>query len=140
MSDDNLRRLLIKHEGIRLKPYLDTVGKSTIGVGRNLTDIGVNELEAMMMLSNDIFRIKREAVDNFAWFKSLDLVRQDVVLSMLFNMGLDHFKTFTKFIDALRIQNYERAASEMLASVWASQVKYRAVELAQMMRSGSYPI
>ena len=30
---------LIDHEGIELKAYKDTVGKITIGVGRNLDDV-----------------------------------------------------------------------------------------------------
>lgn len=36
---------LSRDEGRRLKPYLDTVGKTTIGVGRNLTDVGISEDE-----------------------------------------------------------------------------------------------
>ena len=31
------------NEGLRSKPYVDTVGKVTIGVGRNLTDRGLSE-------------------------------------------------------------------------------------------------
>ena len=37
---------LILHEGLRLKPYRDTVGKLTIGVGRNLDDVGITRAEA----------------------------------------------------------------------------------------------
>jgi GH24 family phage-related lysozyme (muramidase) len=31
-----LKKMFIKHEGLRLKPYRDTVGKLTVGVGGNL--------------------------------------------------------------------------------------------------------
>ena len=31
------------HEGLSLAPYTDSVGKLTIGYGRNLTDNGVSE-------------------------------------------------------------------------------------------------
>ena len=37
----NLIDLLMKHEGVRNKPYEDTVGVLTIGVGRNLDDVGL---------------------------------------------------------------------------------------------------
>ena len=37
--------LLILHEGVRRKPYLDTVGELTIGVGRNLDAMGLEENE-----------------------------------------------------------------------------------------------
>ena len=29
------------HDGLRLKPYRDSVGKLTVGVGRNLDDVGL---------------------------------------------------------------------------------------------------
>lgn len=43
-------------EGLRLKPYRDTVGKLTIGIGRNLDDVGISEAEAEYLLSNDLDR------------------------------------------------------------------------------------
>ena len=39
-------------------------------------------------------------------------------------------------IEALKVQDYERAAVEMLDSKWAGQVKGRATRLAQQMRTG----
>ena len=134
-----LRMLLIKHEGIRLKPYRCTAGKLTIGVGRNLEDMGISQFEAMVMLSTDLERIHKEAVE-FPWFKSLSMTRQDVVLSMLFNLGLPAFNQFQRFILALIDGRFDAAADEMLNSRWASQVGARAVELAYMMRTGTYPI
>ena len=132
------RRLLIRHEGLRTKPYVDTVGKTTIGCGRNLTDIGISEMEALYLLSNDIRRVSREVQDAFPWFKSISVVRQDVVLSMAFNLGLAGFSKFKMLIQAIAVQDYERAAKEMLASRWRQQVGNRAKELAEMMRSGIY--
>lgn len=132
------RRLLIRHEGLRLKVYTDTVGKTTIGCGRNLTDIGISEMEALYLLSNDIRRVSKQAQDAFPWFKSISVTRQDVVLSMVFNLGLAGFSKFKMLIQAIAVQDYERAAKEMLASLWAKQVGNRAKELATMMRTGIY--
>ncbi len=145
-----LRNLLRKHEGNRLKPYLDCCGKYwrecqcavkgnlTIGTGRNLDDIGISEMESAILLGNDIDRVLKEGVDNFPWFKSLSMVGQDVVLSMLFNMGLTRFKGFQKLITALINGNRNAAADQMLNSKWASQVKSRATELVDMMRMDRY--
>jgi len=133
-----LRELLIHHEGIRLKPYVCSAGKITIGVGRNLQDVGITEFEAMQLLTNDIERVQREAVSAFPWFKSLCIVRQDVVLDMLFNLGIHRFKGFKKMISCLVVQNYVEAAHQMLDSNWAKQVGNRAQDLASMMRSGTY--
>lgn len=142
MLEDEPRRrfrsLLVRHEGLRLKVYKDSVGKATIGCGRNLDDVGISQLEAMFLLSNDIDRVHKEAVQGFAWFKSLDLVRQDVILSLLFNLGMPRLMGFKKMLQAVAVQDYERAAAEMLASKWREQVGRRAEELAQMMRTGKY--
>lgn len=138
--NDNLRALLVKHEGLRLKPYKCSAGKVTIGVGRNLDDVGITEFEANLMLNNDITRVQNECLREFAWIKSLDQVRQDVVFSMVFNLGMPRFKGFKKFIEALRVQNYAKAADEMLSSLWAQQVGLRAQELSDMMLLGRYPI
>lgn len=133
------RRLLIRHEGLRLKPYRDSVGKLTIGVGRNLDDRGITQLEAMLLLSNDMDLVHKECFEAFAWFKSIGVVRQDVVLSMVFNLGISRFMGFTQMLKAVSCQDYDRAADEMLASKWAGQVGDRAIELATMMRTGYYP-
>ena len=45
---------LIRDEGLELKPYRDSVGKLTIGIGRNLDDKGISESEARMLLANDV--------------------------------------------------------------------------------------
>ena len=45
---------LVRHEGLRLKPYRCTAGKLTIGVGRNLEDKGISQQEAYELLENDI--------------------------------------------------------------------------------------
>ena len=53
---------LTLHEGLRLKPYKCTAGKITVGVGRNLDDVGITEEEAMMMLHNDMVTTVKEIV------------------------------------------------------------------------------
>ena len=50
--------MLKRHEGLRLKPYQDTIGKLTIGYGRNLDDRGISKEEAEYLLRNDISRVK----------------------------------------------------------------------------------
>lgn len=134
---EQLQKMLVRHEGLRLKPYKDSVGKLTIGVGRNLDDKGITEPEAMLLLSNDIGDALADA-KRFAWFAQLDSVRQDVVVNMIFNIGLTRFSGFKKMIAALEHGNYPEAADQMLDSKWARQVGLRASELSQMMRTGAY--
>ena len=48
-----LTEMLERHEGLRLRVYQDTVGKWTIGVGRNVSDLGITKDEAHYLLTND---------------------------------------------------------------------------------------
>ncbi len=132
----NLRRMLIRHEGLRLKPYRDTVGKLTIGVGRNLDDVGISPREAMFFLANDILKVRREVKRAFPWFSRVYPARRNVVLIMVFNLGLPRFRQFRKAIAAIKDRRWDDAAREMLDSRWAKQVKGRAKELARIMRKG----
>ena len=61
----NIKDFIIKHEGLKLKPYICPAGKITIGVGRNIEDNGISEDEAMYLLNNDIKRCKTELMEIF---------------------------------------------------------------------------
>jgi len=133
-------KLLVKrHEGLRLKPYKDTVGKLTIGYGRNLEDVGITLEEAELMLEHDLDRALKDAREVIAGFDELDEVRQAVLVDMAFNLGRAGLAGFRNMRAALALGDFERAASEMLDSLWARQVGRRAQELADMMRSGQWP-
>ena len=77
---------LIRHEGLRLKPYRCTAGKLTIGVGRNLDDNGITRKEAQSLLANDVNRAEAEVMRIVPQFHALDEVRQAVLIDMLFNV------------------------------------------------------
>lgn len=134
MNRTALRALLKKHEGMQLKPYTDTVGKLTIGVGRNLTDKGLATCEVSLLLDNDINDVWQECSSRIEGFTALDDTRQHVLLDMAFNMGIEHLLGFHKMLVAVQAHNWELAVEEMLNSKWAKQVGNRATDLAHMMR------
>ncbi len=129
--------LISKHEGLRLKPYLDTVGKLSIGYGRNLNDIGISEVEADLLLDNDIRWATRAAkrIFEFEW-DALNEVRQAVLIDMAFNLGEVRLMRFFKMVAAVKRGDFKAAADEMLNSSWAHQTKTRAIEDARLMRDG----
>lgn len=127
--------LLIKHEGLKLKPYRCTEGKLTIGVGRNLDDNGISKDEAIHLLKNDIEYARLEA-GRYPWFDDLSVDRQNVIISMIFNLGLYRFSKFKNTISLIEAGEYQKAALEMLDSKWAKQVGSRANELSHMMEEG----
>jgi len=134
---DKLENMLIRHEGLKLKPYRCTAGKLTIGVGRNIEDNGITDAEARMMLRYDI-EVSRTSLLKYKWFQELDPVRQDAIINMVFNLGLPRFLGFKKTIGYLQAKDWEGAATEMLNSRWAKQVGRRALELAAIIVTGKY--
>ena len=123
---------------MRLKPYTDTVGKLTLGIGRNLEDKGITEQEAIFMLNNDVNYFYRQINKKLTWFKYLDGARQNVLVNMAFNLGIAGLLTFKNMLNHCGDGHYHEAAEEMLNSKWANQVGYRAQELAEQMRTGEF--
>ena len=136
MNRDALRAQLVRHEGLRLRLYKDTVGKWTIGVGHNIEDRGLTQRAAFAILEDDIEDAIRDCRSAWPWFDGLDHARQRVLVNMVFNMGLAKMRQFTHTLAAIAAGDYARAAVEMLDSRWADQVGTRALELAEQMRQG----
>jgi lysozyme len=132
----SLEELLIHHEGLRLKPYVDSANKLTIGVGRNLADTGITEQEALYLLHNDVQRASRELDGKLPWWRDLSETRRRVMVSMVFNLGMSRLLDFHDMLSAAQEGDYSAAAKHMLDSRWASQVGRRAVELAYLMENG----
>jgi lysozyme len=125
-----------KHEGLRLKPYQDSVGKTTIGIGRNLDDRGVTAEEAAMMALNDIKAAHHELWVNFPWYNALTGDRKYAWINLCFNMGMPRLKGFKMAIAAMEQSKYSVAADEILDSKYARQVGQRAIDIANMIRRG----
>lgn len=144
MALDNIKDLLYLHEGKRNKLYRDTVGKETIGVGFNLTDVGLydDEIEAIFWL-----RLKRHVAAlerDQPWAADLDPVRIAVLVDMHYNLGAEPFdhdgvKDWPMFISQVKNKQWNAAALNMLSTKWARQVGRRATRLAEMMRTGEWP-
>lgn len=140
-SRETLKLQLMRHEGTgpvrrgRVFPYQDTVGKLSLGYGRNLSDRGISFDEAMFLLESDINDTLRDCL-TFPWFDRLNPTRQRVVANLVFNMGLPTVRKFTRTLAAISRGDYEAAADYLLQSKYAKQVKGRAIELARQMRTG----
>ena len=127
----DLKEMLLRHEGEKLKVYCDTKGILTIGVGRNLEHVGITHDEAMYLLDNDIKRILNDCWHHLPWFGDLTEERQYVVIDMIFNVGLAGFLKFVKFIAAVEKEDWQEAARQIINSQIAPN---RALDLAWMMR------
>lgn len=138
MNKNKLADQLAIDEGKRRRMYLDTVGKWTAGVGRNVSDRDFSDDEIALMLKNDIAIVQRELDINVPWWHLLTDARQNVLANMCFNMGIRRLLGFKKMLAHLIMRRYDDAAKEMLSSKWAQQVGQRAVRLAEMMKTGEF--
>jgi len=133
---ERVKKLLIKHEEKRKKPYDDATGKKlktgdvikgkiTIGVGRNIQDNGLTDDEVEYLLENDIKRSIKELKEIFDDFEDLPDEVKLVLIDMVFNLGKSRFLTFKKMISAVKEKNWRRMIEEMRNSRWCNQVGRR---------------
>ena len=141
MDRDKLREELIRDEGLRLSAYRDSVGLWTIGVGHLLGDeprmSKITLAEAHALLEADINEAEMRA-RNFAGSVEGDEIRFRALVNMAFNLG-DRLGEFKRFLGAVNLGDWPRAAIYMMESKWARQVGGRAVRLRNMIRDGFIP-
>jgi len=155
---------LVRDEGERLRVYRCTAGKRTVGVGRNLDDVGISAAETAMLgitvascialgidqvqsrtlLDNDIVRCEGDLDRALPWWRILNPVRQRVLLNMCFNMGIGRvgktgLLSFTNTLARIQRGDFAGAAAGMRASKWHDQVGKRALRLEAMMETGKEP-
>jgi lysozyme len=154
---DNLVERTKKHEGYRREPYKDTVGKWTVGYGRNLEDnpltvdevlelfdrtefknMGVADTFFEKLLLRDIELHKEELEENLAMFPMCDQDEQTVLIDMAFNVGVPTLLHFQGMLHAIDNDDRVQAAIELLDSRYAEQVKTRAVDNAKLLAGGKF--
>ena len=136
VESDELFDMIRRHEGYSGSVYLDSVGVPTGGYGHAfLVGSEIPQYIAEKFLWLDVYQASKD-YDTFDF--DLDPTRRGVVINMLFNLGRTRFGGFNSLIGALREKNWKKAHDEMLDSKWATQVKGRAIELAEIMLTGEY--
>ena len=125
--------LIIKHEGFRSKPYIDTSGFS-IGYGTNLA-YGISEAEALLLLTHRLAILEQRLL-NLHWFRRLSPVRKAVILDLTYNIGYTGLHTFKGMIWCLKNNHFNAAANHMRDSLWFKQTGTRAKKLIILMKEG----
>lgn len=136
MNREELRKELIRDEGLRLKLYKCTAGKWTLGVGHNIEDNPITERAAMAILDDDISTVEAGLDRMFPWWRNLSEVRQRVMCNWAFQLGITRLLGFSKALQAIQEGRWEDAETHMLDSRWSVQTPARARRLASLMRSG----
>lgn len=143
------RDLLIQQEGgSQLVPYKDTENNWTAGVGHNLGKAlpgepaprPITAEQSANWLRQDIDSAERDVsvLTEVRQTAPLTQARRDVLTNMAHNLGRERLSGFDKMWTALSRGDYDKAATEILDSKYAQQVKGRAKTLATIMRTGEY--
>jgi lysozyme len=136
-----VRQLLEEEEGRSNTLYPDSKGYLTIGVGHLLDPKKGGRLPDTLidqLLDLDIAEA-RYGAESLPGFAQLNDVRQAVIISMVFQLGLRHVQYFPAMLGALSRGDYLRAATEMRDSKWWREDSPRRAErAARMMETGEW--
>jgi lysozyme len=134
---------LLRDEGFRSSPYIDTRGNNTVGVGHNLDSNPLpNETypltvqRAKAILADDVARIWGTMQSHLPWVRSLPDVYAGVLTNMAFNMGVGGLLGFRTTLGHVQAGRYEDASVSVLQSAWATQVGARAQRLSLQLKTG----
>ena len=146
MDRNKLMEELKFDEGFIDEIYEDHLGLATLGVGHLILEndpefgkpVGtpISNEKIREYLNKDIDIVCSELDRNIPWWRGLGNNRQRVLANMCFNLGYPRFSTFKKFLEAVKNEDWETAAVEMLDSKWASQVGDRAIRLRDRLLEG----
>jgi len=132
-------RLLELNEGFRGRPYRDTVGKLTIGYGRNLDANPLTPDEGAMLAIPNLKLAWEQLVTLDPWVRGLDEVRQAALVDLVYNLGIQGFMGFRRARLALLEGEFDVAAAHFADSRWYRQVKSRGPRICKMIRTGLWP-
>lgn len=146
---DVMTKQLAIDEGTRLKVYDDATGlpigpgytlkgHPTIGIGRALDVNGITSNEAQTLFDNDVSGVEK-SLNEYEWWNALDPMRQAVITSMAFNLGLHGLLHFPKMIAALTREDWATAEAECLDSGAARQLVSRYERYAAILNTGVMP-
>jgi lysozyme len=140
MNLQTIKDRIKKHEGYRDTIYTDSLGYNTIGYGHLVVEDGFipgvqySKKELEEVFEKD-FAIAIQGANKLVGDYDLNDDAFGVVVEMCFQLGLPRVLKFKFFLAALKIQDYEKAAEEMLLSKWHEQTPSRCQELSNIMRS-----
>ncbi len=138
MNKELIRDDLKRDEGVRLKPYRDTDGKLTIGVGRNLDDVGINEVEAEILLADDVERVSAQLDHAYPWWTGCPADVQRGLVNLAFNQGVANLAAKSpRMMACLQSGDYAGAARELLDGPYVTQVGDRARRIAALFKNAS---
>lgn len=144
-DDKEIMDMIKKHEGVRTKPYKDSLGLWTVGVGHLIGDgktlppewnRELSMAEVDKLFHEDYLSHKKAAM-KMPGFNLVNAKAQGALIDLTFNMGNTWFKKWPDFVKNMSEGNTVGAAASLEDSNWFKQVKGRAVTIVSLIKQGA---
>ena len=145
MSEDDIKKMIIAHEGKRYEPYKDSLGLWTVGVGHLIGDGKTlppewnrkfSEEEVMKLFDED-YAQHRLAAQRIPGFTKLGTSGQGALTDLTFNMGPSWIQKWPKLKEQLASLDLDSAASNLEGSKWYAQVKSRGPTIVELLKNSA---
>ena len=123
-----------ENEGYKSTVYTDTLGFDTIGYGFAIKDLELDEEVCDLILDKKLDKLIDATNKKFPFLRELPQDKCEVIFEMVYQLGLNGVSMFKKMLKALENKDYDKAAAEMLDSLWAKQTPNRAIKLSNQMK------
>lgn len=146
MSEEDIKKMIIQHEGVRNRPYRDSLGLWTVGIGHLIGDGKTlppswnrefsNE-EVMALFENDYQKHKKQAESNVPGFNKYDSIGKAAFIDLTFNMGPGWPRKFPNTSKRIEEGDTAGAARGLENSLWYKQVASRGPKIVDMVENAS---
>ena len=139
---EELKEEIKLHEGYRDTVYLDSLSKRTVGFGHlcvedHWEDGKQYDKEYLEEIFEKDFNIALNDANKILEGKPVNHTAREVIIELVFNIGMPRTKKFVKCLAALDNEDYNEAGNQILDSLYATQVPARAGKLAGKMKSAA---
>ena len=139
---EELKSEIKEHEGYRDTVYLDSLSKRTVGFGHlcvedHWEDGKQYDKEYLEEIFEKDFNIALTDANKILEGKPVNHIAREVIIELVFNIGMPRTKKFVKCLAALDNEDYNEAGNQILDSLYAKQVPARAGKLSGKMKSAA---
>ena len=157
-ASEDIAQMMGVNEGIKKDVYTDTKGNKSIAIGFNLEDETNQPILDELGLDRDELKSGKRSLNdkeisamyNYSFKRAANDLKkfdpdintrpysvQKALLDMSYNLGYTKLSKFVKMKEALQNNDYEKAADEMVDSLWYKQVGDRGPRTEKLMRGAS---
>lgn len=142
---ERVKQQLKQDEGVVCEIYLDHLGYKTCGIGHLVLEAdpehdlevgdAVHAERVDELFAQDLNIVLEDCKKAFDKWDDMHFVVQEVLVNMMFNLGMGRLLKFKKALAALEAKEWVTAGIEMKDSKWFTQVGPRAGRLIERIRT-----